>query len=286
VRRTATTGRAAVPAAALAVAVLLAGCSFGPGGGTPTETVSPAPLPEAAALPPGVTEEGVTAPRVLGEAHRAALRNRSLTLASNRTVTAANGSVVSMLNVTVALADDRSYHARVATAGPEAPVLLGRPPARGEYWSNGSVHLRRLSRDGRTTHDRIDSERAFVGSWQFWTTTVAYGGVSAREPAIYYGTAFDAIPTTVAEHRTANGTAVVRLVGNTARSTAFSQLDVDGVRNVSLVAEVDERGVVRSYRLSYVGLVDGEAYRVRWRIEHDRLDRTTVDPPSWAARAD
>lgn len=283
-RRTVTLGHGAL-VLAVALAVVLAGCSFGPVAGTPTETVSPAPLPETAGLPPGVSKAGVTAPRALGEAHQVALRNRSVTLHSNRTVTAANGTLVSRLVVTVALAADRSYRAQVGTAGPEAPVLLGRPPARGEYWSNGSLHLRRLSRDGRTTHDRIDPDRAFVGSWRFWTTTVAYGGVSTREPAIYYATAFDAIPTTVVDRRTVNGTVVVRLVGDRARSTAFSQLDVDAVRNVSLVAEVDERGVVRSYRLSYLGLVDGEAYRVRWRIEHHRLDRTTVDPPAWADRA-
>lgn len=273
-------------AAALALLVLLAGCSFGSPGGTPTETVSPAPLPDDVGLPPGVTDDGVTDPRALGEAHRAALAGRSFTLSSNRTVLGPNGTLRSGLDVRVELAEDRSYHARVATDGPDAPVLLGRPPASGVYWSNGSVHFRKLTRENRTTYDRIDPDAAFVGSWQFWTTTVAYGGVRVREPTVLYAQTFDAIPTEVADRRTANGTIVVRLEGDRATSPAFSQLDPDRVRDVSLVAEVDDRGLVRTFHLSYVAVVDGDAYEVDWRIEYDRLDGTTVEPPEWADRAE
>lgn len=271
---------------ALGLSLLLAGCSFAQTGGTPTGTVTPAPVPEHVDLPPGVDESGVVSADRLADAHVDALASRSFTLVSNRTVRDADGRIRSRLSVEVAVGENRSYLADLATAGPDGPVLLGRPPARGVYWSNGSAHVRKLTRQNRTTYDRIDASRTFAGSWLFWTNTVAYGGViglSSAEP--FYRETLRDVPTELAGRRTLNGTTVVRLVGDRAESPEFSQLDADVVRDVRLEAVVDERGLVRSFRLSYEAVVDGEVRTVDWTIRYEAVGGTTVARPSWFDRA-
>jgi hypothetical protein len=273
--------------AALVVLVLvLAGCNYAPADGTATESVSPAPVPEDVEFPPGVDESGVVSPSRLADAHVDALGSQSFTLVSNRTVRDADGRVRSHLEVTVAVGENRSYLADLTTAGPEGPVLLGRPPARGVYWSDGSDHARKLTRRNETSYDRIDASRTFAGSWLFWTNTVAYGGVIGRSSAeSFYRSTLRDVPAELAGQRTENGTTVVRLVGDRAGSTDFSQVDAGDVRDVRLEAVVDERGLVRSFRLSYEAVVDGDLRTVDWEISYERVGNTSVSRPDWFDRA-
>lgn len=273
--------------AALVVLVLvLAGCSYAPADGTETESVTAAPVPEEVDHPPGVDESGVVSPGRLADAHVDAVASRSFRLVSNRTVRDADGQVRSRVAVTVAVAEDRSYLSDLTTEGPEGPVLLGRPPARGVYWSNGSDHVRKLTRRNETSFDRIDASRTFAGSWLFWTNTVAYGGVIGRSSAeSFYRATLRDVSAELAGRRTENGTTVVRLVGDRAESTDFSQLDADEVRDVRVEAVVDERGLVRSFRLSYEAVVDGEVRTVDWQIRHEQVGNTSVSRPDWFDRA-
>ncbi len=279
--------------------LVLAGCggawpvdgpvSGGVDGGA-TSTVTPAPIPEEEPeVPPGVSRRGVVDAERLAGAHEAAIANASYTVRSNRTVAYANGSLRSSLVVEVALARNRTFLATAATAGPAAPVFLGVPPARATFWSNGSVYVRRLTADGETTHNQYDPGQQFAGNWRYWTRTVPFGGRSGRPGSFYAGT-FGAVPTRVAGRETAGNVSLVRLAGGGTRGPVEgTPLDgggsLDAVRNVSLRATVDTRGVVRSLALEYDATVDGRPVHVHWTVRYRAIGETTVRRPPWFDRA-
>ena len=142
----------------VALAVALVGC--------PAVGPAATPTPEPEEYPPGVSGEGVVDATTLADAHDRAIENTSYTLVSNRTVRYTNGTVASALFVRVELAADRSFFVRTSTAGPDGPEFLGKPPAAGEFWSNGTVYVRALARDGETTYNRFTPPDTYVGTWR------------------------------------------------------------------------------------------------------------------------
>ena len=278
-------------AALLALAVLLAGCPALGGGGQPTVSPTPAPVPADPSYPPGVDETGVVDPADLARAHAAVVRNQSYTLVSNRTIRSAAGELRSLLAIHLELADDRTYLVSARTAGPDGPEFLGRPPASAEIWSNGSVYVSaRPGPDGRTVRE-FDPPNEFVASWRYWRGTVAFGGQAgfAQETL---GGLFASIPTELVDTRRTNGTTttgttnvttVFRLVGESATSARFAKVGSGPVGNVSLAATVTEQGVVRSFDLAYDRRVDGEPVQVRWSLRYERVGSTGVPRPDWIA---
>lgn len=273
----------------LALSVVLAGCSGFPavgGSGSPTPTVTPVPVEQLSALlPPGVSEDGVELSGRLGEAHDRAIDGRSYVMTSNRTVRYANGTLSSTIATRVALDEDRQFLARVATAGPDAPVLLGRPPATAVYWSDGTTYLRRLTRDGRTTHAEFEPPESWIGGWWYWVSTVPFGGRDSR-PETFYAALFSAVPTRLAGRTSVEGTTVFRLEADGVQPVddGFPG-DVSSVRNVTLVAHVDGDGLVRTLDLRYAGTLDGEPVRVHRTVRYRHVGSTTVDRPAWYDRA-
>ncbi|WP_135363796.1 DUF7537 family lipoprotein [Halosimplex halophilum] len=267
--------------ALVAVLVVLAGCSaLAPG--TDRPTVTPAPVPTDSPLPPGVEPGGVTDPAALATAHGAALGNRSYTLVTNRTVRAANGSLRSALTVRLALsaAPARDYHARVSVEGPGAPLVIGEPPTRAEYWANDEVYLRRQTIDNRTEYSRYDDTDAYVGTWSFWLGTVALD----LGPETDLRSTLEGFETRVADRSPESGR--VHLVGTTVRSEGFvGDSAVDDVENATLHAFVAESGFVASYHVVYDATVDGERVRVRRSVRFERVGATTVDRPTWYGEA-
>lgn len=276
--------------AALVIAVVVAGCSGIPwvgdrGGGDPV--VTPAPGDQASpSAPPGVLSLQVVNPGELGRAHAGAIENRSYALTSNRTVRHANGTVRSRLAVDVSLDGDRAFRAAVSTAGPDAPVLLGEPPAEAVYWSDGTTYLRRLTRDGETTYTEFDPPSTWVGTWSYWAKTVPFGG-RANRPATFYSSLFSAVPASVNGRTTLANTTHFRIVND--RDRPFTDRTFPGrvssVRDLSLVALVDGDGLVRSLELRYSGTIDGEPVRVRHAVRYTDVGTTSVDRPSWYDRA-
>lgn len=269
----------------LLVCLLLvtAGCNTLGGGdtGDPTPTVTPAPVPAEESLAPGVSDEGVTNPRALADAHADVISNTSYRLTVNRTVRAANGTLRERLSLELALATDRSYRVDTATAGPEAPVFLGTPPANATFWSNGSTYVRKLTRDGQTTYNTFDPVEG-AGTWQYWARTVPFGGEQAT-PRAFLRRTFGAVDTEVVGRTGANGTTVYRLRGNATAERLDAE--VANPRNVSLVATVTEGGLVASLSLRYVGTMDGERVRVTRTVAYSDVGSTTVEPPPWFDRA-
>ncbi len=268
----------------VALAVVLAGCPALGGGGTSTTTqVTPVPVPSPDAWPPGVGPEGVEDPTALAEAHTTSVENASYTLVSNRTIRGANGSLLSLLDVTIRLAADRTYHVSARTAGPAAPLLLGLPPARAEFWSNGTVYLRAVPGPDGVVVNRF-SPQATAGTWQYWRSTVAFGGQDGHAYETLRGL-FRAIPTEVArlEGRTESGPTRFFLRGETAVETDFAKAGTGTVEDVTLRAVVREDGLVESVDLAYVRGSGAERIRVRWRIRYEAVNETTVGGPPWPA---
>jgi len=266
-------------AAAVALLVVLAGCSaLVPG--TDRPTVTPAPVPTDSPLPPGVEPSGVTDASAFAAAHGFALGNRSYTLVTNRTVRTADGSLRSALTVRLALSagPSREYHARVSVDGPAAPLVIGEPPTRAEYWANDEVYLRRQTIEDRTVYSRYDDTDAYVGTWSFWLGTVALD----LGPETDLRSTLEGFETRVAERSSARDR--VHLVGTAVRSDGFvdDPAEVESVENATLHAFVAESGFVESYHVVYDATLDhGERVRVRRSVRFERVGTTTVDRPSW-----
>lgn len=274
----------------LAVVVVLAGCNglplVGDGEGD-ASGVTPVPGDQVDARPPpGILSERVVGPRELGRAHERAIENRSYVVRSNRTVRYANGTLRSRIAVDVAIDEDRSFLANVSTAGPEAPVLLGTPPARAVYWSDGSTYLRRLTRDGETTYVEFDPPSTWVGTWSYWAKAVPFGG-GDNHPETFYASLFSAVPSRVDGRTNRSGTTVFTIVNDNDRPFTDEAFPggVESIHDLSLVAMVDGNGLVRSLELRYAGTIDGEPVRVRYAIRYANVGSTSVDRPAWYDRA-
>lgn len=276
----------ALPPLLLAVAFVLAGC-----GGAPFVGGSDEPVPAATPVPgerltgpdpPGVESGRVLGPTTLGRAHERVIENRSYLLVSNRTVRRADGTLRSRLAVRLALDEDRSFHVDVSTEGPEAPEFLGRPPAEAAYWSDGSTYLRRLTRDGRTTHVEYDEPGTWVGTWSYWARSVPFGGGNNR-PSTFYASLFSAVPTRVVDATSVENVTVVRIEarGEEPFSDETFPGDVESVHDVSLVALVDDDGLVRSLDLRYSGTAEGEPVRVHRTVRYEAVGSTGVERPPW-----
>lgn len=267
---------------------LLAGCSAlpvggGNAGGTDTATVTPAPIPEGGTFPPGVSSDGVETPAALARAHVSVINNRSYTFATEREVRYRNGTLRSRLRLRVALGADRSYRAETATAGPDAPVFLGEPPASAVFWSNGSLYLRKFTHDNETVYNEFQTTEDGAGTWSYWVSTVPFGGGRDR-PERFYRDVFRSIPTRTVERRTDDGTVAYRLVGARARDNSFDD-EVDAISDLRLEAVVTQAGLVRSLTLTYAGTIDGEPVEVHWTFRYRDIGNTTVGRPDWFDRA-
>jgi hypothetical protein len=269
--------------ALIAVAVLLAGCpAIGPQGGV-TPAPTPESAPEAVPYPPGLGPWGVGDSAGLASAHRDALNSTAYTLVSTRRIVAPNDSLRSLLSVTVRLSADRDYRVAVRTAGTDGPLLLGRPPARGAYWSNGSVYVRALTRNNETAYNQFRPPDAFTGTWRYWRSTAAFGGAGGFDYETFR-TTFGAIGTELVRTSESNGTRLYHLEGDTARRSEFAKVGSGPVRNVTLRATISESGLVRQFHLQYERRVDGEWVTVTWNLTYENVGSTTVERPSWFDR--
>jgi hypothetical protein len=264
-------------AAAIAVLVVLVGCSsltLGPD--AEGETVTPAPVPTDDGLPPGVGQSGEVDASVLAATHGDILEDASYTVATNRTVRSASGSLRSSLGVELRLSATRNYHVNVTVAGPAAPVVIGEPPTRAEYWSDDEVYLRRQAIDNRTVYSRYNGSEAYVGTWRFWLGSVALD--IGPETDLY--TTLRSFETRVADRSDGR----VHLVGTVVRSQEFvdDQSDVERVENATLHAFVTDAGLVTSYHVTYDAVRDdGETVRVRRSVRFHGVGNTTIDRPAW-----
>jgi len=227
-----------------------------------------------------VTGEGVRDPTALAAAHASAIRDVSYSLSTTQVRHGADRALRSYLSMDLAQAADRSFLARVATAGPDGPKFLGNTPATGVYWSDGDVHLAKIPSDGESTFHSFVPPMGYVGTWKYWAWLVPFGGMYFSGPQRYYSTVFEAIPTRLVERRLTADGPVYRVEGRAARSpSSLETVGASGVRDVTLRASIDRDGVVRSFDASYGALFDGDRVDVRRTIEYADVGSTTVGRP-------
>jgi hypothetical protein len=270
--------------------VVLAGCSgtggtVGDSGESPTETVTPVPVPDAdpeRGRPIGIDGSGVSDPRSLAAAHDRRLEERSYRLVSNQTIRYDNGSVRSQYLTDLRLAANRTYAVTVRTDGRAGPRLLGDPPAVSEFWSDGETYVRAF---GTTdpTYNEFTPTASGVGTWRFWATTGAFE--VPRSPSTVIAESLGAVPTRVESTRSVGGDERYRVVDAGASEAELPFPAASPARNVSLVAAVDRSGLVRRLELEYTGRIDGDRVTVSRSIVYSDVGATEVGRPAWFDRA-
>lgn len=265
-------------AVALACLLALAGCSAVPGGSTPQGTLTPAPVPESPTdterLAPGLTSEGVTGPLTLANAHGAALE-RSHRFHSNRTVRYRNGTVHARADQRTAVGPN-GFRSTVSVAGRPGFVTSG-PPTEATFWSNGTVLVERIQRDDDTRYRYLDDETYNRG-------TGFYNSLRRPKPWWDHYALFTAVESRVVDRSAVGGETRYTVVGERLRDPAVfgAAANVRQPENVSLRATVTERGLVRSFELSYDGtLRNGERVHVTRSVVYDLTAVSPIDRPSW-----
>lgn len=275
------------------ILVMLAGCSGYLADGRNSEqrvTVTPAPVPSTEApgnLPAGLTREGVEDPWAISKAHHTALRN-SFTLSANQTVQNSNGSLRAQRNVTVRVAANHSrHHVHISFAGPGALRLLGEPPARAEFWSDGELYLSAITRENTTAHKTFQptftASGHVAGSTSYWLTVAAPGG----QPALDIYPLFAGFTNwTVGRIEGINRPMVRVTASQLDREEILSQSEyVDTITDGRFVAVIDSSGFVRRYHLTYTGRVGDDTVTVTRRVSVRAVGSTTVQKPEWYSLA-
>jgi hypothetical protein len=248
---------------ALCGLVLLAGCS-GLAGDGPATPVEPAPVPVDP--PPGVSESGSVDSVALLSSHVGLLRDGSATVVERRSERFANGSL--RFDRTT-----RTYHGPVdrfyviQTIEGTDPRAYGATEGRYERWANGTVGVSAVR-----TGDGVEYEPAYPGQFRINQFERLYPLFATLEPTV--------------RERRRDGRAVFVARASRARlPSGFGDGPVTDLRNVSFRATIRPDGLVRSYRLSYTGTVDGSRVRVVEELRYRDVSKTTVPRPEWVDAA-
>jgi hypothetical protein len=272
-------------AVALACLLALAGCSAVPGSGpaTPSETVTPAPVPDDGGgerLAPGLTRAGVTDPLRLAGAHSEAL-GRNYRFQSDWTVRHPNGTLYAHAAQDATVAPV-GYRVRVAATGRPGFLTTG-GPIDAVFWSNGTVLAERVTRGSSVGYRFLDAE-TYNGGTGF------YNSLRRPKPWRDHYALFAAMETRVVDARSGgDGPPRYTVVGTrlTDPATFGAATNVRQPTNVSLWTVVDEDGVVRALRLSYAcRLPTGERVHVTRRVRYRAVGEVGPIPrPDWYDRA-
>lgn len=257
--------------------LLLAGCNAAPT--APETTVTPASVPgdpddaPTRALAPGLTEAGVTDPLALSFAHDGVVGASSATASFERTRRYANGTLYSYEYRRVeANADRTAVHSVLVERGPGATYFP--EGGRAAFWTDGERYLQRIERGDRTYFGGVPA-----GEYRRQPQTplpLLPGGGRAY-------VLFDSVSVRVTGSTVEDGTRRYRLVSvGTADPSALAAVEgTRTVRQVSLTATVDERGVLRAYDLRYVVVRPNALLTVDVTGNFTAIGRTAVDRPSW-----
>lgn len=259
--------------AALALLVLLAGCG-GTVGSTDTAepTVTPAPVPgtpEDGPRPtpdfvsaPGIGQTGVVNAGALVGAHATVLGRTSFTAYINSTRRLPNGTVQSRYERRIQFAAEKDRFYYVLEQMDRRGSSMSRRTI--ERWSGGQrvVQLSTVG-DRRTSRILRDTEpsRSFPEN-------------ATNRVDLYR--LFTVVDTELVEVFERGGTTEFHLVGGPQR--------VPPLRNVTLRAVVDERGVITEYTVAYT--VGPEPIRVVVSARYERIGTTRVARPHWVVEID
>lgn len=274
----------ALPAVALALLLVVAGCGTPGGTGTPTgttdaptatdtatSTATPTAGNGSAASIPGIEDGELTDAGALARAHQRALVNdsfetRLVVNATERVPTGGNNTAVvntSTLQQVVAEAGARPYQYRLRNRA------LG---TQFDVWANDSVQVTRAMQDGSVYQYQFgdpQSPASVTGS------TLVRSYLSLGEY-------------TVVNRTTSEGTTLVTLRADDLAPEETDGLFVRRSENVSNYAStvvVDGEGRVRSLDVRATYTVDGEAGGVDVSYDVVRLGGVATQRPDWVATA-
>ncbi|MWG34881.1 hypothetical protein [Halomarina oriensis] len=251
--------RPALPAVALALCCVLAGCNaFAPGatGDESLPTVTPADVPEGHPdrLAPGLTENRLTNVSALFAAHESVLANRSVAVEQRTSVRAENGSTLHERVYDYRFAANRS---RVALDATGLPYDV----ENASVWSNETTTL--VFREGQTPQYRVQNRPS------------GYEAAGLVAGTVGWNRNVDVRPVTTERVATDGDLAVYRVTVESGSVTTTLLVDERG-----LIHRVVERGVALSY--------GGEQYgpeTTTTRVTTVTPDVGPVGPPPWVAEA-
>lgn len=252
--------------------------------GTSSETVTPVPVPAGdreTLRSSGINDSGVSDPGALADAHREWLADRSYSLVSNQVVRYQDGSLRSQYLLRLELAENRTYHAVLRTAGPEGLLVWEDAPAVSKFWSDGQVFFRGVG-DPVTSTDRF-TQASNIARWQFWTTQGVFG--PATTPGEVINRSFEAIPTRIDERRTSGDAPRYRVTGSESGPVELPFPEAYPARDVSLVAEIDENGFIHRLDIEYRAELGGEMVIISRTVSYTDVGETDVGRPRWVEGA-
>lgn len=237
-------------------------------------------------FPIGLTDAGVADPAAVARGHVDALEATAYSITGTKTVHGADGALRASLRIGMALSADRGFLVHVAAEGPDGAVVIGEPPARGAYWSDGERYALRISNAVQELLQEY-TPRGSLEEWYFWSNVVPFGG-RPFTALFFYRHLFDAVPTEASRSRDDSPVAV-HLVNRVDRlerpPSPFTRLDDAPVRHLRLLAGVSAAGLVRTLDIGYRGRVGDRPVDVTWTVQYDGVGETTVPRPSWVDRA-
>ncbi|UPW01498.1 hypothetical protein M0R88_05180 [Halorussus gelatinilyticus] len=226
----------------------------------------------ADALAPGLNESGVTDAWTLAEVHADTLRNRSYTVVSNLTARGLDDDREATADATTRVTHDPTRLVRRSNVSGDARSigLFGQDMA---VWATENGTWYAVERANGTNYRKVAE-----------VVRPTYGSRTDRDTLFVL---FSALDTELAGTLTENGTTLHRVnaTGVLNPEALASELNADSVRNVSLTALVDERGVVHEYRVAYTATHGDRTTRIERTTRFVALGETSVERPAWVAEA-
>lgn len=242
---------------------------------TETVTTTTTPTTATAVYPPGVTATGVPEPYALAAAHVDRLRD-SYTVTEQYRIRYDDGTLYRNESATVRVAADPSRYLATTTVAGTGPNFLGGANGTLEVYSNGTTVVRRVT-GGRNTTYGVYTDAA---GDPVDPAAVAHGTPRNDERiATLLSYARD-----VTVERRADAVRI-EATGLATDTLAVSGVTLTNVSGASLVATVGPDGLVREYRLSFQGTLDGRAVTVNERVRYTAVGTTTVAEPPWYGEA-
>lgn len=268
-------------AVVLAVVTVTAGCGtplVDSGPSSPTEPVTPAPLPEGTPEPvaPGVTAAGVADATALKDAHVAQLRGGNFSVRRERVERFSNGSLRSRTGSTAAFPGDGRYHVERTFEGPVHDRLGTGGTVRQYGDDDGTVRVR-LAANGTVLSRTV----AGPPGGRVPKTALVSDPYSGRTVLLVLrGVAIDRVTEL-------DGRSAYRLTGSgiadlAALRSLLSPTLMRSIRDVAAAATVTEAGLVRQLLFTYTVDLRGGPVRVTRVIEFTDVGTTTLARPTWA----
>lgn len=258
---------------ALALLLILAGCSgiVNPTGTAREDpTVSWTPSPTATTgldYPPGVSASGVDV-ATLVEAHRLALSRAAVTIYTQRTIRATNGSTLARITTITRSSGEKTAYRYVV--GGNSPDVVSTKRANFTYWTDGrETAIRRVAANGTARYTLLSGESEAGLRLDTTGERRVFGALSGHDLTL------DAT----------EGSEGIRLFVLQSQSDRMTRPDGTEWRNIRLVVRVAKSGIVKSYRLEYETTLNGQHVVVTERFEIRNLTDTVVERPAWYEKA-